>query len=189
MWKKVPRKESLKECISLNQQKKSAKLKVQLLGSGSILREVIAAAKLLEDDFNVSSTIWSVTSFTLLAREGYDVARSNMLNPKSKPKIAYVTSALDAESGPVIAATDYVRNYSAQITSFVPKRYCILGTDGFGRSDSRKNLRSFFEVDRYYIAIAALKTLSDEGSVSAKLVDDAISKYGISKGKKNPITL
>ncbi len=142
---------------------------VQLMGSGTILREVIAAAELLEQDFGVASDIWSVTSFTELRRDGIDCERWNMLHPEQQPRIGYVEQCLSGRSGPVIAATDYMRSFADQIRGFLPQdhqgHFKVLGTDGFGRSDTRKKLRKFFEVDRHYVAVAALKALADEGKV------------------------
>jgi len=165
------------------------KLKVQLLGSGVILREVLAAAELLEADFGVSADIWSVTSFNELRREGLDVQRWNMLHPEHAQRMSYVEKCLKDGSGPVIASTDYLKAYADQIRAFVPRRYRTLGTDGFGRSDSRENLRSFFEVDRYHVAVAALKALADEGGLPAAKVAEAIAKYGIAADKPNPLTV
>jgi pyruvate dehydrogenase E1 component len=165
------------------------KLKVQLLGSGTILREVIAAADLLEADFGVSADIWSVTSFNELRREGLEVQRWNMLHPEHTQRVSYAEKCLKGGSGPVIASTDYVKAYADQIRAFVPRRYLTLGTDGFGRSDSRENLRRFFEVDRFHVAVAALKALADEGGVPAATVAEAIAKYGIAADKPNPLTV
>ncbi|MBI3067818.1 MAG: pyruvate dehydrogenase (acetyl-transferring), homodimeric type, partial [Betaproteobacteria bacterium] len=137
-------------------------LKVQLLGSGTILREVIAAAELLEEDFGISSDIWSVTSFTLLRRDGLETSRWNMLHPEAEPRLSYVETCLKDRPGPVVAATDYVKIFADQIRAFSPTpHYLALGTDGFGRSDTRKALRRFFEVDRHHVAVAALKALAD----------------------------
>ena len=163
--------------------------KVQLLGSGTILREVIAAAELLQKDFGVAADIWSVTSFTELRREGLDCERWNMLHPESKARTSYVEQCLAKRSGPVIAATDYMRSFADQIRGFLPKHFKVLGTDGFGRSDTRMQLRKFFEVDRHYIAIAALKTLSDEGTVKTSVVSKAIKLYNINPDKPNPTTV
>jgi len=163
--------------------------KVQLLGSGTILREAIAAAELLEQDFGVSADLWSVTSFNELARDGHDVERYNMLNPKKKARVSYVEQCLSDSQGPVIVATDYIRAYADQIRGYVPSDYKVLGTDGFGRSDSREKLRTFFEVNRYYIAVAALKSLADRKEIAASRVAEAIEKYGIDINKPNPITV
>ncbi|BBJ00538.1 pyruvate dehydrogenase E1 component [Ferrigenium kumadai] len=169
--------------------KKAKAPKVQLLGSGTILREAIAAAELLEKDFGVSADIWSVTSFNELRRDGLDAERWNMLHPESKPRASYVEQCLAKREGPVIAATDYIKSYADQIRSYVPARYKVLGTDGFGRSDTRKKLRGFFEVDRHYIAVAALKSLAEEGSIEAVQVSRAIKLYNINPDKPNPVTV
>jgi len=162
---------------------------VQLLGSGTILREVIAAAELLEKDFGVAADIWSVTSFNELRREGLDCERWNMLHPEAGRRASYVEQCLLERSGPVIAATDYIKSYADQIRPYVPGRYKVLGTDGFGRSDTRKKLRRFFEVDRFYITVAALKALADEGAIKASEVSKAIKLYGINPDKPNPVTV
>ncbi len=165
------------------------KTKVQLLGSGTILREAIAASALLEQDFGVDADIWSVTSFTELRREGMAVQRWNMLHPEKKPRMSYVELSLKDRQGPVIAATDSMKIYADQIRAFVPGRYTVLGTDGFGRSEGRKKLREFFEVNSTYIAVAALKALADEGQIDASKVTEAIKKYNIDPEKPNPPTL
>ena len=162
------------------------KLKAQLLGSGTILREVEAAAELLESDWKVSSTVWSATSMNELAREGQAVERHNRLNPEAKKQRTYVEECLDNEEGVVIASTDYIRQYSEQIRPWVKSAYTVLGTDGFGRSDTRDKLRSFFEVDRFHIVVATLNTLADEGQISHKVVADAIKKYNINTDAVNP---
>ncbi|MEJ2425483.1 MAG: pyruvate dehydrogenase (acetyl-transferring), homodimeric type [Candidatus Thiodiazotropha sp.] len=163
------------------------KKRVQLMGSGTILREVIAAAELLEKDFKVSADIWSATSFNELRREGLEAERWNTLHPDAEPKISYVTRCLTGRKGPVIAASDYIRSYADQIRAFIPARYSVLGTDGFGRSDMRSQLRKFFEVNRYYIVIAALKALVDEGALEAEAVNKAIKQYKIDPDKPNPM--
>ncbi|MES9827023.1 MAG: pyruvate dehydrogenase (acetyl-transferring), homodimeric type [Candidatus Thiodiazotropha sp.] len=162
------------------------KHRVQLLGSGTILREVIAAAELLEKEFNVSADVWSVTSFNELRREGLDIERWNTLHPQDEPKLSYVTEKLSGQKGPVVAATDYIRSYADQIRPFITASYSVLGTDGFGRSDMRSQLRKFFEVNRYYILIAALKALADEGEIKPEQVSRAIKKYKIDPEKPNP---
>jgi pyruvate dehydrogenase E1 component len=169
---------------SVEAKKKAAR--VQLLGSGSILREVEAGATLLADDFGIASDTWSVTSFMELRRDGLDADRWNMLHPTAAPKRSYVETCLEKANGPVIAATDYMKLLADQIRPFVPGRYRVLGTDGFGRSDYRRKLRSFFEVDRFHIVVAALKALADDGTVPATLVADALRKYGINPDKPNP---
>jgi pyruvate dehydrogenase E1 component len=163
--------------------------KVQLLGSGTILREVIAAGELLENDFGVTSDVWSVTSFTELRRDGIDCERWNMLHPEEQPRFSHVEQCMADRDGPVIAATDYMRSFADQIRSFLPKHYKVLGTDGFGRSDTRKNLRQFFEVNRFYIVVAALKALADEGTLDASEVSRAIALYNINPDKPNPVTV
>jgi len=167
---------------------KKAKAKVQLLGSGTILREVIAAGELLSKDFGVAADVWSVTSFNELRREGIDCERWNTLHPEAKPRLSYVEQCLDA-STPVVSATDYIRAYSDQIRPFVKASYKTLGTDGFGRSDSRKKLRGFFEVDRYHVVVSALKALADEGTIAASEVTKAIKLYEINPDKPNPVTV
>src|SRR5262245_58443246 len=150
--------------------------RVQLMGSGTILREVMAAADLLRDDFNVNADIWSATSFNELRRDGMSAERWSLLHP-SKPRLkSYVETALEGHAGPVIAATDYMRAYAEQVRSQIPRRYVVLGTDGFGRSDYRIKLRRFFEVNRYYVAVAALKALADDGEIKADVVEKAIAK-------------
>ena len=167
--------------------KESADAKVQLLGSGTILREVLAAAELLQDDFGIASNVWSVTSFNELRREGLECSRWNMLHPLEPARVPFLTQKLAAHQGPCVAATDYIRAYAGQIREYVPGRYRCLGTDGFGRSDSRQKLREYFEVNRHYIVVAALKTLADDGVVPAQQVADAIAKYGINADKPNPM--
>ena len=163
--------------------------KVQLMGSGVILREVIAAAEMLEKDWGVSPDVWSVTSFTELRREGLDADRWNMLNPEKKPRLSYVAECLSGAEGPVISSTDYMKSFADQIRNFVPQRFVSLGTDGYGRSDSREALRSFFEVDRYYVVLAALKALADEGKLPASKAAEAIKKYKIDTSRPNPTTV
>ena len=160
--------------------------RVQLLGSGTILREVIAAADLLVNDFGVVADVWSVPSFTELRREAIEVERWNTLHPTETPRKSHVETCLGEPEGPVIAATDYMRLMADQIRAWVPRRYRVLGTDGFGRSDYRKKLRHFFEVDRHWVTVAALKALADEGTIQASVVADAIKKYGLDPEKPNP---
>jgi pyruvate dehydrogenase E1 component len=169
---------------------RSRKPRVQLLGSGTILREVIAAAELLEQDWDVLADVWSVTSFTELRREGIEVDRWNTLNPLAKkPREAYVTAQLSGRRGPVIASTDYIRAYADQIRAWVPGNYRVLGTDGFGRSDYRAALRRFFEVDRHHVAVTALKSLADEGKVKPEVVAEAIRRYEIDPAAPMPTTV
>jgi pyruvate dehydrogenase E1 component len=170
-------------------EKKSKAPRVQLLGSGTIFREVIAAADLLKSEWGVDSDLWSSPSFTELARDGMRVARENLMNPTAKPKQGHVEACLKETAGPVIAATDYMRAYADQIRAFVPRRYVVLGTDGFGRSDTREKLRKFFEVDRYYVTVAALKALADEGVLPPSKVVDAMKKYGLDPAKPAPWTV
>jgi pyruvate dehydrogenase E1 component len=167
-------------------EKKSKVPRVQLLGSGTIFREVIAAADMLRSEWGVESDLWSCPSFTELAREGRAVTRSNLLAADGKPVISYVESSLKDTEGPIIAATDYVRAFADQIREFVPRRYVVLGTDGFGRSDTREKLRHFFEVDRRWVTVAALKALADEGRVPASKVREAFDKYALDRAKPAP---
>ena len=168
---------------------KTAAPRVQLLGSGTIFREVIAAAELLKNDWGVDADLWGCPGFNELARDGNDTARWNLLNPTEKPRLSHVEACLNDTRGPVIAATDYIRQYADQIRAFVPRRYTVLGTDGFGRSDTREKLRHFFEVDRRWVAVATLKALADEGSIDRSKVAEAIAKYGIDPKKPNPMTV
>ena len=167
---------------------KKGEHKVQLFGSGTILREVIAAAELLKKDWKVSADVWSITSYNELAREAVDCERWNMLNPGKKSHVPYITQQLEPCEGPVIAASDYIRTVSNQVRQYIPATYTVLGTDGFGRSDTRKNLRRHFEVNSHYVILATLKTLADEGTIPAAKVSEAIRKYGIDTKKPNPIT-
>jgi pyruvate dehydrogenase E1 component len=163
--------------------------RVQLLGSGTILREVIAGADLLAKDWGVAADIWSVPSFTELRREAIDVERWNLLHPTETPRRSHVEACLSSREGPVVAATDYVRLFADQIRPYVPRRYRVLGTDGFGRSDYRRKLRHFFEVDRHWVAVAALETLAKEGALPASTQAEAIRKYGLDPEKPNPATV
>ena len=160
--------------------------KVQLMGSGTILREVMAAADLLKVDFDINADVWSVTSVNELAREAIDCSRWNQLHPLKKSRKSYLESRLQGRKGPAIMATDYTRAFVSQLREFVPMSFSTLGTDGFGRSDTRENLRIFFEVNRYYVVVAALKALADEGDIDNKIVQQAIKNYGIDSEKPNP---
>ncbi|HET6748549.1 MAG TPA: pyruvate dehydrogenase (acetyl-transferring), homodimeric type, partial [Actinomycetes bacterium] len=160
--------------------------RVQLLGSGTILREVIAGADLLAEDFGVDADIWSAPSLTELRREALAVERWNLLHPTETPRQSYVASCLDGRQGPVVASTDYIKAFADQIRPFVPGTYKVLGTDGYGRSDYRRKLRRFFEVDRHYVALAALQALAQEGTVPAETVAKAIARYDIDPEKPNP---
>ncbi len=168
------------------QQGAEGEKKVQLLGCGTILREVIAAAELLKQDFDVNADIWSVTSFNELRREGLDLERHNRLHPEQDNQLPYVTRCLGESEGPVVAATDYMKIYADQIREFIPKNYHVLGTDGFGRSDTREKLRRHFEVNRFHIAVTALHALVEEGKLPADTLTDAIRQYNIDPDKPNP---
>ena len=161
---------------------------VQLMGSGTILREVMKAQELLKQDWDISSDVWSVTSFTELRREGLDVDRHNLLHPDDKPQVPYITKQLETTEGPIIASTDYMKLFADQVRDFMPKdrTYRVLGTDGFGRSDFRYKLREHFEVDRHFVVLAALKALADDGTIDKSKVSEAIQKYGIDTNKANP---
>ena len=166
---------------------KKPKARARLVGSGAILQEAIAAADLLQNDFGVAADVYSATSFNALARDGHDCARWNALHPDKKPKMSHAETMLSGDDSPVVAATDYIRMFADQIRAFVPARYVVLGTDGFGRSDTRWNLRRHFEVDRHAIAHAALSALAADGKLPAKAAADAIKKYKINPDAPNPI--
>ena len=163
--------------------------RVQLFGSGVILREVIAAAELLRDDFNIAADLWSVTSFNELRRDGLSAERWNLLHPTQPPRKSTIETCLEGHAGPVVASTDYMRAFADQVRAYIPRRYVTLGTDGFGRSDYRVQLRRFFEVNRYYVAVAALKALADEGQIKPEQVADAIKKYGLDTERPDPWTV
>ncbi len=163
--------------------------RVQLMGSGVILREAIAAADLLKKDWGVDADIWSCPSFTELARDGNAVTRWNMLHPTDKPRMSHVEACLKDAQGPVVVTTDYMRLFAEQIRPLVRNRYVVLGTDGFGRSDTRERLRHFFEVNCYYTTVAALKALADDGTIPATKVAEAIKKYGLDPDKPAPWTV
>ena len=179
----------LKGMYLLQEGDASAKHRVQLMGSGTILREVIAAADLLKE-FGVTADIWSCPSFTELRRDGMECERFNLLNPTENPRVPFVTQQLQDRSGPIVAATDYMRLFSDQVRPYVPsgRRYITLGTDGFGRSDTRAKLREFFEVDRRYVALAALRGLADEGKIKMSVVSDAIKKFGIQSNRPSAMS-
>ncbi len=160
-----------------------------MLGGGTILREVIAAATMLCDDWKIDSEIFSITSFNELARDGLDVERWNMLHPEDVPKVPYITSVLGDNDAPVISSTDYMKAYSDQVREYVPATFVALGTDGFGRSDTRAKLREFFEVDRRYVVVAALHALAQDGKIEKSIVAEAIAKYAIDPNKPNPVTV
>ena len=165
------------------------KVRAQLMGSGTILREVIGAADLLMEDFGIPTDIWSVTSFNELRRDALEVARWNQLHPAETQRKCYVERCFAERPGPYIAATDYMKIIADQIQRWVPGRFISLGTDGYGRSDSRKALRQHFEVDKRYIAITALKALADDGVLDHETVAQAIQKYGINPDRPDPVTL
>ncbi|GGD00915.1 pyruvate dehydrogenase (acetyl-transferring), homodimeric type [Halopseudomonas salina] len=171
----------------LQEEKKPAKLHVQLMGSGTILREVIEAANILREQFKVTADIWSVTSFNELRRDGLDVERWNRLHPTKTAKVSFVERNLAKRKGPVIASTDYMKLFADQIRQWVPGTYKVLGTDGFGRSDSRRKLRHFFEVDRNWVAYSALVALVESGDLEPKVLSDALKTFGIDPGKTNPL--
>ncbi|NVD73592.1 pyruvate dehydrogenase (acetyl-transferring), homodimeric type [Duganella sp. BJB1802] len=180
----------LKGMYLLHEGDKKAKQRVQLIGSGTILRESIFAQELLLKDWNIAADVWSAPSLTLVARDGQDAERWNLVNPTKEQRVPYVTQLLKDTSGPIVATTDYMRAFAEQIRAFIPKdrTYRVLGTDGFGRSDTRAALREFFEVNRYYITVAALKSLAEEGKIDAKVVEQAVVKYGLNANKPNPVT-
>jgi len=172
-----------------SQKEDASHIKVQLLGSGAILNEVIAAAELLINDFDISADIWSVTSFVELRREALNLQREQLFALEKGIKLSYVQQCLQDTSGPIIAATDYVRAYADLIRPFVPRSYTVLGTDGYGRSDTRAKLRHFFEVDRYHIVVAALYALAKEDTIPRSQVTAALKKYNIDPNKPNPVTV
>ena len=167
----------------------SNKLKVQLLGAGTILREVEAAATILERDYGVDADIWSMTSVNELQREGKAALRWNLLHPEDEPRVPYVTEQLQGQSGPFIAATDYMKSFTDQIREFVPGHFTVLGTDGFGRSDTRSKLRDFFEVSREFVVLSALKALADQGDIERAKVAAAMQDLGVSADKIDPLTV
>jgi pyruvate dehydrogenase E1 component len=160
--------------------------RVQLLGAGTLLREALAAGELLEREWGVAADVWSVTSFTELRRDGLDVERRNRLHPVAEPASSWVERCLAPTAGPIIAVSDYLRAVPDLIRAWVPRRYVTLGTDGFGRSDTRAALRRFFEVDRHHIAVAALKALADEDRIDRANVERAMARYGIDPSLPNP---
>jgi pyruvate dehydrogenase E1 component len=159
------------------------------MGSGTILREAIAAAKILSEEYGVDSDIWSVTSFNELRKDGMEIERKNLLNPDRKKEKSYIEKCLDKRDGPVIAVTDYVRSFSDQIRPYTEKAFYSLGTDGFGRSDTRRNLRKFFEVDKEHIVAYTLSALAKEQLIGSESAEKAIKKYNIDKNKAFPTKL
>ena len=179
----------LKGMYLFKEYKNKGKIKIQLMGSGTILREAIAAAKILSEEYGVDSDIWSVTSFNELRKDGMEVERKNLLNPGRKKEKSYIEECLDKRDGPVIAVTDYVRSFSDQIRPYTEKAFYSLGTDGFGRSDTRKNLRKFFEVDKEHIVAYTLSALAKEQLIGSENAEKAIKKYNIDKNKAFPTKL
>lgn len=179
----------IKGMYRLRQSTRRSKLRVQLLGSGTILREVEAAAEILESDYKVAADVWSITSVNELQREGKAAVRWNLLHPEETPRVPYITQQLEGASGPFIASTDYMKSYSDQLREFIPGTYAVLGTDGFGRSDTRAKLREFFEVSRHYVVLAALKALADEGSIEPAVVSKAMAAMNINAEKVDPLTV
>jgi pyruvate dehydrogenase E1 component len=180
----------LKGMYLLQEGPAEAKQRVQLIGSGTILRESIFAAELLKNDWGIAADVWSAPSLTIAAREGVDCERWNLVNPTAEQRVPYVTQLLQNTTGPIVSTTDYVRLFSEQIRPYIPKgrNFTVLGTDGFGRSDSRVKLREFFEVNRYYVTVAALKALADDGVIPASKVAEAVAKYNLDPNKPNPVT-
>jgi pyruvate dehydrogenase E1 component len=176
----------IKGLYKKQQIKSKHSLTVQLLGAGAILREVEAAAEMLERDYGIAADVWSVTSVNELAREGKDCHRWNMLHPTETPRESYLTQQLKQTQGPFIAATDYMKAHTDQLREFIPGRFTVLGTDGFGRSDTRAKLRQHFEVNRDFVVLAALKALADEGQLKPQVVVDAMKALGIDAEKSNP---
>ena len=167
----------------------SAKHSVTLMGAGTILNEVRAAAEILSEQFDVAADIWSLTSVNELVREGQGVDRWNLLHPSEKPRQSYIAEQLGDSSEPVIVATDYMKSYAEQMRAYIKQPMYVLGTDGFGRSDSRAALRHFFEVDRYFVVVTALKALADQGAIKPTVVAKAIKEFGIDPEKSNPLYL
>ena len=181
--------EGIRRGMYLLQKGGRGKKRVQLMGSGTILIEVMAAAKLLKEDWGIDSDIWSCPSFTELRRDGIDCERYNLLHPEEPPRVPYVRQCLENYEGPMVASTDYMRAFADQIRPYVDRRFVVLGTDGYGRSDTRENLRRFFEVDRHYVTVAALKALADDGVIKPDQVSKAIKKYNIDTEAPNPVTV
>ena len=179
----------LKGMYKIKEHSKYKKTKIQLLGSGAILREMISAAEVLQNEYQIDSEIWSVTSFNELRRDGLEIERYNLLNPTENKKTSYIEQCLGKTEGPILAASDYMRMNSDQIRPYTSKSFYSLGTDGYGRSDTRKNLRRFFEVDKEHIVTYGLSVLANEQLVSSKYAEDAIKKYNIDKNKPMPTKL
>ena len=181
--------EGIVKGMYLLQEGKDSDKKVQLMGCGTILREVIAAADILRDEYGIESDIWSTTSINELRRDAQSVSRWNMLHPEEEARTSYLAGCLEGHEGPVIASTDYMRIYADQLREYIPRTYKVLGTDGFGRSDTRAKLREFFEVNRYYVTVAALTALAEEGKVERTVVAKAMQKFGINPEKPAPWTV
>tara|TARA_Y100001970_G_scaffold248429_1_gene317991 strand:- start:284 stop:877 length:594 start_codon:yes stop_codon:yes gene_type:complete len=179
----------LKGMYLLKEFNNKGKIKIQLLGCGTILREMIAAAEVLSKEYNIDSDVWSVTSFNELRKDGMEIERKNLLNPGEKPGKSYVEKCLEKRDGPIIAASDYVRNFADQIRPYISKSFYSFGTDGYGRSDGRKKLRRFFEVDKEHIVTYALSALAKEQLVPSKYAEKAMKKYNIDKNKPIPTEL
>ena len=181
--------EGIVKGMYLLQEGKSAEKKVQLMGCGTILREVIAAAEILRDEYGVEADIWSTTSINEVRRDAQAVARWNMLHPAEEQRTSYLQDCLADRQGPVIAATDYMRMYPEQLREYMPGTYRVLGTDGYGRSDTRTKLREFFEVNSHYVTVAALTALADDGHIERSVIASAMQKFGINPEKPAPWTV
>ena len=179
----------LKGMYRFKEYNKNEKTKIQLLGSGAILREIIAAAEILEKDYNIDSNVWSVTSYNELRKEAMEVERYNLLNPDKEPKKSHIEKCLSSTEGPIVSASDYIRLNSDQIRPFIRKSFYSFGTDGYGRSDTRKNLRKFFEVDKEHIVAYSLSVLAKEQLIPSKYAKDAMKKYNIDPEKPIPTKL
>jgi len=179
----------LKGMYLFKEHNKYNKTKIQLLGSGTILREMIDAAEILQNDYQIDSNLWSVTSFNELRKEAIEIERYNLLNPDKKPKKTYIEECLSSTEGPIVAASDYIRLNSDQIRPFTNKSFYSFGTDGYGRSDTRKNLRKFFEIDKEHIVAYSLSVLAKEQLISSKYAKVAMKKYKIDPEKPIPTKL
>jgi len=179
----------LKGMYLLKEFNNKGRARIQLLGSGTILREILSAAEVLSKEYNIDSDVWSVTSFNELRRNGIEIERKNLLNPDKKSEKTYVEKCLGKREGIVIAASDYIRTYADQIRPYISKPFYTLGTDGYGRSDSRQKLRKFFEVNREHVITYTLSALAKEQLISSKYAEKAIKKYNIDKNKPNPLEL
>jgi len=181
--------EGIRRGMYLLQKGGRGKKRVQLMGSGTILIEVMAAAELLKSDWGIDSDVWSCPSFTELRRDGIECERWNLLHPQDQPRVPYVRQCLEGHEGPAVASTDYMRAFPDQIRPYLDRTFAVLGTDGYGRSDTRENLRRFFEIDRHYVTLAALKALADDGVIKPDQVSKAIAKYNIDIDAPNPSTV